>query len=40
LTAWRRLSDGTYQETVHREGKVTLAALPDVAIDLDDVFVS
>ncbi len=40
LTAWRRLSDGTYPETVHREGVVTLAALPDVAIDLDDVFVS
>ncbi len=28
LTAWRRQADGTYEETVYREGVVTLVALP------------
>src|ERR687898_2437526 len=34
LTAWRRLPNGSYQETIHREGVVKPAALPGVAIDL------
>ena len=35
LTAWRRQPDGTYSETIHREGVIALAALPAVRIDLD-----
>ena len=38
LTAWRRRDDGTYAETVHTGGVVRLAALPNVAIDLDPLF--
>jgi Uma2 family endonuclease len=38
LTAWRRQSDGTYEETVYRQGVVTLAALPGIAIPLADLF--
>lgn len=38
LTAWRRLPDGAYQETVHRGGTVTPVALPGVTIDLDHLF--
>jgi Uma2 family endonuclease len=38
LTAWRRLPDGSYEETIHREGAVTPAALPGVTIDLEKLF--
>lgn len=38
LTAWRRQSDGTYTETVYREGIVTPATLPGVEIDLAELF--
>jgi Uma2 family endonuclease len=38
LTAWRRQPDGSYQETIHRDGVVKLAALPGVAIDLGTLF--
>ena len=38
LTAWRRQPDGSYQETIHREGVVKPAALPGVAIDLGALF--
>jgi Uma2 family endonuclease len=38
LTVWRRQSDGTYAEEVFRDGVVTLAALPDISIDLDKLF--
>jgi Uma2 family endonuclease len=38
LTAWRRQPDGSYQETIHREGVVQPAALPGVAIDLGALF--
>ena len=38
LTAWRRLPDGTYGETVYREGVVHPAVLPGVAIDLATLF--
>ena len=38
LTAWRRQPDGSYQETIHREGMVKPAALPGVAIDLGALF--
>ncbi len=40
LTAWRRQQDGTYEETVRREGMMTLTALPGVAIDLAELFQS
>lgn len=35
---WRRQSDGTYQDQIVREGVIRLNALPDVAIDLDELF--
>jgi Uma2 family endonuclease len=38
LTAWRRQPDGSYQETIHRGGVLTPAALPSVAIDLETLF--
>lgn len=38
LIAWRRLADGTYSETLFTGGFVHPAALPDVQIDLDELF--
>lgn len=38
LTSWQRQADGSYKETVHRGGIVSLAALPGVTIDLDELF--
>ncbi len=38
LTAWRRLPDGSYEETIHREGIVRPTALPGVEIDLAALF--
>jgi hypothetical protein len=38
LTSWRRQPDGSYAETVHREGIVKPGALPGVAIDLEMLF--
>jgi Uma2 family endonuclease len=38
VTAWRLQADGSYRETLLRTGRVALAALPDVAIDLDALF--
>jgi Uma2 family endonuclease len=38
LTAWRRQSDGTYVQTLHRGGTVEPVALPNVTIDLDALF--
>jgi Uma2 family endonuclease len=38
LTAWRRLPDGSYDETIHHEGVVSPMALPGVEIDLAVLF--
>jgi Uma2 family endonuclease len=38
LTAWRRLPDGTYDETIHHEGVVRPTVLPGVEIDLAALF--
>jgi Uma2 family endonuclease len=38
LTAWMRQPDGTYAETVYRNGLVRPAALPGVVVDLDALF--
>ena len=38
LTRWVRQPDGSYRETLHHGGTVTLAALPTVTIDLDRMF--
>ena len=38
LTAWRRLPDGSYEETIHREGVLSPASLPGVEIDLVALF--
>lgn len=38
LTAWRRQSDGSYTEIVHLGGRVPVASLPGVEIDLDALF--
>ena len=38
LTAWRRQPDGSYEETVYREGIVHPIALPGVEIDLNALF--
>jgi Uma2 family endonuclease len=40
LTAWRRRPDGAYAEPVYRGGIVRPESLPDVAIDLDALFVT
>jgi Uma2 family endonuclease len=34
LTAWRRQTDGSYHETLHRLDTITPVALPGVTIDL------
>jgi Uma2 family endonuclease len=38
LTAWVRQPDGSYSETIYREGVVTPTALPDVEIYLAALF--
>jgi Uma2 family endonuclease len=38
LTAWRRQPDGSYVETVYREGVVEPVALPGVRIELSAIF--
>jgi Uma2 family endonuclease len=38
LTAWRRQPDNSYTETVYRGGTVRPVALPNVTIDLDELF--
>lgn len=38
LTAWRRLPDGSYDETIHHQGVVRPTALPGVEIDLAALF--
>ena len=38
LTAWRRTPAGDYEETVYRAGIVRPESLPQVAIDLDELF--
>lgn len=38
LTAWRRQPDGSYSETLFREGIVEPVALPGVRIDLAELF--
>lgn len=38
VAAWRRQSDGSYVETVHRDGRVRVESLPGVEIDLDKLF--
>jgi Uma2 family endonuclease len=38
LTAWRRQADGSYAESVHRDGTIVPIAVPGVTIDLDALF--
>jgi Uma2 family endonuclease len=38
LTVWRRQPDGSYDESIHREGVVSPAALPSVEIALAALF--
>lgn len=38
LTAWRRQPDGSYVETVYHGGPIQPVALPNVTIDLDELF--
>lgn len=38
LRVWRRRGDGTYDESVHRGGRLELLAVPGVVIDLDALF--
>jgi hypothetical protein len=38
LIAWRKQADGSYVESVHREGVVEPVALPGVRIPLDALF--
>jgi Uma2 family endonuclease len=40
LTAWRLQPDGRYIESLHREGRIQPAALPNVEIDLSSLFPS
>jgi hypothetical protein len=35
VTVWCRHADGTYLESLHTGGLLTLWALPEVTIDLD-----
>jgi Uma2 family endonuclease len=38
VIAWHRQPDGTYLRTVYHGGVVPLVALPNVTIDIDDLF--
>ncbi len=38
VTAWRRQADGSYQQTLHSGGSITLHGLPGVVVDLDLLF--
>ncbi len=38
VTVWRRRADGTYDETVAREGLLTVSSVPGVTIDLGTLF--
>ena len=38
LTAWRRQTDGSYQETIWERGKLQASTLPGVTIDLEELF--
>jgi Uma2 family endonuclease len=38
LTAWRVQSEGSYEQTIYREGSVRPAALANVAVDLAALF--
>src|SRR4051812_666870 len=38
LTSWTHQQDGSYQDVVYRDGTVTPFALPDVAIDVGELF--
>ncbi|MBA2596774.1 MAG: Uma2 family endonuclease [Chloroflexia bacterium] len=38
LTSWRRQPDGSYRETLHREGTIAPVALPGVTIDIAALF--
>ena len=38
LTVWRRQTDGTYSQSVHRNGPLPLFALPGVAIEIGQLF--
>ena len=38
VTSWVRQDDGSYQETVYRNGTIQLAALSGVEIAVDDIF--
>jgi len=38
VTVWRRQPDGSYLESTHHGGRVEIASLPGVTIDLDVLF--
>lgn len=38
VTAWRRQPDGSYSEQLYTGGTVTIASLPVVTIDFDELF--
>ena len=38
LTAWRRQPDGSYQHSIYRDGIVSPVSLPNVTIDLAELF--
>ena len=39
LTAWRRQPDGTYAQSIHRDGVIQPVALPGVSVDIHALFV-
>jgi len=38
ITVWRRLPDGSYSESLYREGTVVPSSLPGVSIDFEALF--
>ena len=38
LTTWRRQPDGSYTETLYREGRVPVVSLPGVFIEIAELF--
>lgn len=38
ITVWQRGTDGSYRQTLHRDGSITVSSLPGVTIDLGELF--
>ncbi|MGI8643766.1 MAG: hypothetical protein ACR2LS_06590 [Thermomicrobiales bacterium] len=38
VTVWQRQEDGSYRESIHRDGSIAVAQLPSAVIELAELF--